>query len=351
MRRGLVLAVIVVSLGVFVARLFWAKLRGVEVELAEVTRGRVVEAVYATARVDSDQRAVVRARVAAPLAALRVGPGEQVRDGQVVALQDPGEFLLVLARQEKELAAARSALAEAADAAQRAEKLFRQGLVPESQFVAARERAAELSRRAEALAEAVKLAREQVAWCTLKAPLSGAVASVFRRAGDLVQSGEEVVSIVDLRQAYLRASVDERDLGGINPGQMVRIVFDAYPNQVYEGTVWRIVPTVDRLTRSADVLVKLPPERPPLHLDLTATVNIVTRVVEDALVAPRSALEGSGERRQALRLNEEGRLAAASVRVGACDAASCQVLEGLSAGDRVATRPSGLAPGTKVRRP
>ncbi|MGC8917560.1 MAG: efflux RND transporter periplasmic adaptor subunit [Thermoanaerobaculum sp.] len=351
MRRGVVWVVIAATLGAVFGRFFWEKVRGVEVEWEEVRQGRVVEAVYATARVDSDQRAVVRARVSAPLAALKVGPGEQVREGQVVAIQDPREFLLLLARQEKELAAAQSALAEAADAAGRAEQLFRQGLLPENQFVAARERATELSRRAEALAEALKLAREQVAWCTLKAPLAGTVASLFRRTGDLVQSGEEVLSIVDLRQAYLRASVDERDLGAIRADQEVRIVFDAYPNQVFQGKVWRVVPAVDRLTRSADVLVELPPERPPLQLDLTATVNIVTRVVENALLAPRSALQGSGERKQALRIGRNGRLEAATVRVGACDATRCQVLEGLAPGDKVATRPGGVAAGTKVRKP
>ena len=46
-------------------------MRGTEVTLAPVTTGRVVSAVYATGRVDTDRRATVRARITAPLASLR----------------------------------------------------------------------------------------------------------------------------------------------------------------------------------------------------------------------------------------------------------------------------------------
>jgi len=350
MRRWIVLLLILGGLGSALGRLVWQRARGVEVQTERVTRGRVVEAVYATGRLDTDRRATVRARRAAPLTAVLVGPGEAVRAGQVVATQDEAETRLAVERAESELAAARSALAEAQDAAARAEQLHRAGLLPENEWVRGRERASELARRAEALAAAAALAREQATWTSLRSPLDGTVAALLRRTGDVLREGDEVLTVVDLSEAYLRVAVDERDLGRVRPGQPARLVFDAYPDLLLEGNVWRIVPAVDRLTKSADVLVALPQQTPPLQLDLTATVNLIVSVVDDALVLPREALTGAGNARQILQIDNRGRAVARPVQVGLCDAERCQLLAGLAEGDEVIVAPAGLSPGTKVHR-
>jgi|GEM_PF-1165244 RND family efflux transporter MFP subunit len=350
MRRWIVLLLILGGLGSALGRLAWQRARGVEVRTARVARGRVVEAVYATGRLDTDRRATVRARRAAPLTAVLVGPGEAVRAGQVVARQDETESRLAVERAESELAAARAALAEAYDAAARAEQLHRAGLLPENEWVRQRERASELGRRTEALAAAAALAREQASWTHLRSPLDGAVAALLRRTGDVLREGDEVLTVVDLSTAYLRVAVDERDLGRIRPGLPARVVFDAYPDVVVEGSVWRVVPAVDRLTKSADVLVALPPDTPPLQLDLTATVNLIVSVVEDALVLPREALAGVGTTRQVLHIDQNRRAVAHPVQVGLCDAERCQLLAGLAEGDEVIVAPTALPAGTKVYR-
>ena len=101
MRRWLVLIGIVVAVGAVVGRLGWRSWQGRAVSVAAVERGRVVAAVYATGRVDSDQRATVRARVASPLDAVLVGPGQVVASGEVVARQDPVALRLAGERPSK----------------------------------------------------------------------------------------------------------------------------------------------------------------------------------------------------------------------------------------------------------
>lgn len=346
----MVLLILVVGAVGAVGRVAWQRARGVEVEMVRVERGRVVEAVYATGRLDTDRRATVRSRLAAPLTAVLVGPGEAVKAGQVVARQDPSPTRLALARSERELAAAEAARAEARDAAERAGALHRLGLLPEGEWVRERERERELAQRVEALAAAVALAREQLSWAELRSPLTGTVSALLRRTGDVLREGDEVLTVVDLGPAYLRVAVDERDLGRVREGQEARIVFDAYPDLLLTGRVWRVLPAVDRLTRSADVLVTLPPNPPPLQLDLTATVNLVTAVVEDALVLPREALLGVGSTRQVARVDGQRRAVLASVAVGVCDPQRCQIVGGAEAGEEVIANPAGLASGAKVRR-
>jgi membrane fusion protein, multidrug efflux system len=349
MRRWLVLVALVAVMGGVLGRVLWRSWRGTTVAVVAAETGRVVTAVYATGRVDSDQRATLRARVAAPLAEVLVGAGQTVRQGQVVARQDDTALRLAADRAERELEASRASLAEAQDTAGRSEKLVREGLLPEDEWVKARESARQAAAQTAASESALRLAKEQETWAQLRSPLAGVVTELLHRAGDPLREGDEVLTVVDLSRAYVRVAVDERDAGRVEVGQQVRMVFDAYPGRMLNGEVWRLVPALDRLTKSTDVLVSLPPERPPLQLDFTVTVNILTGVVEGALVVPRDALEGSGAQRAVLLVGGDGHAIRRPVEVGACDEQRCQVVKGLGAGEQVISPlPVGLAAGERV---
>ena len=349
MRRWLVLGAILVVMGGVIGRVAWRSWRGRGVTTATVGTGRVVAAVYATGRVDCDDRATLRARVAAPLTELLVGPGQSVRGGEVMARQDASAAHLATERSAGEFDAARAGFAQAQDEAARSEKLVRDGLLAEDAWVRAREKARELAAQMAAMETAVKIAREEESWTELRSPLAGTVTSILHRAGDPLREGDEVLTVIDLSRAYVRVGVDERDAGRVAVGQQARMVFDAYPGKLLLGTVWRLVPAVDRLTKSTDVLVSLPPDHPPLQLDFTVTVNIVTAVVEDAVVVPRDALEGAGDQRGAFVLRPGGRVERRALELGPCDEERCQALSGLARGERVvAPLPTGLKDGDRV---
>src|SRR5512136_238310 len=241
MRRWLVLVVLVLVMSAVLGKVLWKSWRGREVSLATIESGRVVTAVYATGRVDSDQRATLRARVAAPLAAVLVGAGQPVKEGEVVARQDDAALRLATERAVGELEAARASFAQAQDEASRSEKLVKDGLLADDAWVRARERARELAAQMAAMESAVRIAREQQSWAELRSPLAGIVTALLHRAGDPLREGDEVLTVVDLSHAYVRVAVDERDAGQVRAGQEVRMVFDAYPGQTLRGEVWRLV--------------------------------------------------------------------------------------------------------------
>ena len=349
MRRWLVLIAILMVMGGVLGRVLWVSWRGRDVTLATVGTGRIVAAVYATGRVDCDDRATLRARVAAPLTALLVGPGQEVTEGQVVARQDASAAHLATERAAGELDAARASFAQAQDEATRSEKLVRDGLLAEDAWVKARERARELAAQMAAMETAVRIAREQESWTELGSPLAGTVTAILHRTGDPLREGDEVVTVINLSNGYVRVGVDERDAGRVALGQQVRMVFDAYPGKLLLGKVWRLVPAVDRLTKSTDVLVSLPADRPPLQLDFTVTVNIVTGAVEDAVVVPRDALDGAGAGKAAFVPRPDGRVERRVLELGPCDEDRCQVLSGLAKGERVvAPLPAGLKDGERI---
>ena len=225
MKRWIVLGVILLAMGAVLGNLCRARLRGTAVTLAAVTTGRVVSAVYATGRVDTDRRATVRARITAPLASLDVGPGQAVTEGQLLGRQDDRELALAVERLASEVDEVRARLREAKDALARAEQLERDALIPANELVSAREAVREAEAALASRQSAVRLAKEREGWVVLRAPLSGTVTTILKRAGDPLREGDEVLTIVDLRRALpaRRGRRARRRPGGHRAGGAARL--------------------------------------------------------------------------------------------------------------------------------
>lgn len=84
---------------------------------------------------------------------------------------------------------------------------------------------------------ALRLAETRLGYATLVSPLSGIVLSENVEAGEYVAPGTPVVTVGDLENVWLRAYVQETDLGRVKVGQRVRVTTDTYPGKVYEGRV------------------------------------------------------------------------------------------------------------------
>jgi HlyD family secretion protein len=81
----------------------------------------------------------------------------------------------------------------------------------------------------------LSLAETRLGYATLVSPMTAVVLSHNVEAGEYVVPGTPVVTIGDLKSVYLRAYVNETDLGRIKLGQTVRVTTDTYPGKVYEG--------------------------------------------------------------------------------------------------------------------
>lgn len=90
---------------------------------------------------------------------------------------------------------------------------------------------AQLDRAEQALA----VAETRLGYATLPAPMSGVVLSENLEVGEYAAPGMPVVTIGDLENVWLRAYVNETDLGRIKVGQKACITTDTYPGKVYRG--------------------------------------------------------------------------------------------------------------------
>jgi HlyD family secretion protein len=83
----------------------------------------------------------------------------------------------------------------------------------------------------------VDQAKQQLEYTKLTAPYDGTVMSKAAEPGEYLNPGAPVVTIAELGRVYLRAYVNETDLGRVKLGQAVQVSTDSYPGKVYAGTV------------------------------------------------------------------------------------------------------------------
>ena len=222
--------------------------------------------------------------------------------------------------------------------------------------------------------------RRNLEYATITSPIDGVIINKVVEEGQTVAAGFETPTLftiaADLTKMQVIADVDEADIGGVKEGQRVTFTVDAYPEDIFEGTVTQV-----RLGESSDSStsassssssstvvtyeVVISAENPDLKLKprLTANVTIYTmerqnvltvpnkslRFVPDmqqlqeiGLVADNSKLSDSAGKRM-VWIKQNNVLKPQIVEVGTSDSNVSEIKQGLSEGDEVAVEISSVA--------
>jgi HlyD family secretion protein len=89
----------------------------------------------------------------------------------------------------------------------------------------------------EASRQALAQAETRLGYTVLEAPLTGVVLSKNIEPGEYVSPGTPVITVGDLAQVWVRAYINETELGKVKVGQKVRVTVDTFPGRQYEGRI------------------------------------------------------------------------------------------------------------------
>ena len=140
--------------------------------------------------------------------------------------------------------------------------------------------------------EALALAETRLGYATLTSPLTGVVLSHNIEPGEFVAPGTPIVTVGDLAHVWLRAYIDETDLGRVKVGQVVKVTADTYPDKVYEGRVSFIASQAEFTPKSVQTKkervklvyrTKITVDNP--HMELKAGMPADARIVLDGAEA------------------------------------------------------------------
>jgi HlyD family secretion protein len=88
-------------------------------------------------------------------------------------------------------------------------------------------------------------AQTRLEYTVAVSPLSGIVLSKNIEPGEVVSAGTPVVTVGEVSQVFLRAYINETDLGRVKVGQKVKVTTDTFPGKSYEGHISFLAPQAE----------------------------------------------------------------------------------------------------------
>jgi HlyD family secretion protein len=151
-------------------------------------------------------------------------------------------------------------------------------------------------RTAEKAKATLKRAKQNLDYCTIRSPVDGEIIDRRVNVGQTVVSSLNAPSLFliakDLKKMQVWVSVNEADVGSIHKGQLVTFTVDAFPRDVFKGTVGQIRynATMNQNVVTYTVVVDVPNDDLKLLPYLTANLQFRVDECSNALLVPNAAL-------------------------------------------------------------
>ena len=304
-----------------------------------------------TADLIPNQLVNIFSRVDGYIAKIYVDKGDLVKTNQLLVEIDHTDYIHALNQAKANLLSAKAKVVQQ-DAAVRnaALTLDRMRALIKDQFVSQQDLdTAEVNRdaaialqeslRAQVQQMAVALAQAEtnLAYSYIRAPFAGYIAERNLDPGAYVSGttaststmSRGILSIHDVETVRTLIEVVEKDVPMVKIGQRADVRAEAYPNEVFEGTVTRIVQALNRATRTMTVEVDLPNKDHRLKGGMFARVEVLVGKHPQAVQIPLDAVSRL-EESQYVYVVKDGKAHQVPVELGARVDNRVEVLKGLT---------------------
>lgn len=253
---------------------------------------KIADQLVLTANIAADQDRI--ARVVSPvegrLIKVMANLGDQVKAGQALASIDSVQ--LAEARAEYRRSQSELRLSEANF--QRSDRLYRQEVIPQKQWLEAKSAYDRAQASARESAERMRilggLSGSGSSSYVVTAPFSGTVIEKDAVLGEQAKSDSNLFTVADLNTVWIEADVSEKDLGKLTIGSPATVTVTSFPEESFKGKVSYISSTFDKQTRTIKARVELPNPDKKLRIDMFARVAIDLSSAREALVLPQEAV-------------------------------------------------------------
>jgi HlyD family secretion protein len=265
-------------------------------ETAQAQRTTIRNSVTATGTVEPVVKVEVGTQVSGIIDKIHVDYNSVVKKGQLIAEMDKINLQAELLSKEADLASSKTEFEYQEKNYVRSRLLHEKQLISDTDF----ETAAYNYERAKSsydrnLSDMTRV-RRNLEYATITSPIDGVVINRAVEEGQTVAAGFSTPTLFtianDLRRMRVIADVDEADIGQVEEGQNVHFTVDAYPEDVFEGTVTQVRLEAVVTSNVVTYEVVISAYNPDLKLKpgLTANVTIYTLERPNVLTIPSKAL-------------------------------------------------------------
>lgn len=294
----------------------------VPVEIATVTNGNISAYYSNTVTLEADEEAMVVSKVQGLVNKLHVEEGDVITEGTVLAELDDEQLQLEAKR-------AKATMDRLENELNRKKELYNKELISAQEYENAKY-------EFEAQQSDYELAKLQVKYTHIRAPISGVISERVIKKGNMINADQEVFKITDFDPLLAVLNVPEHEMEKLQKGQQTLIQVDAVANKTFEGKILRISPTVDSETGTFEVTVSVKDESRRLKPGMFGQVQIVYDTHPNTMTIPKNAV-----------INEDGTSNVFTIRnntafrkqitMGYENGNVVEVLDGLQPADTVVT--------------
>lgn len=276
----------------------------------------------------------ITSRASGIVDSIRFHSGDRVKEGALLLTLDDQEDKATLASLDAAAKLAQQNL-------DRYQRLYQQGSVSDSQLDQAK------SQRDQAVAQATAQ-RARVAYKNITAPFAGELGIRQVDLGQYVAPGAALVTLQSLSPIYVNFSLPEQDLPQVSKGLAVEAGLDSQPGVAFKGEINAVEPGVDAATRNFSIQAKFDNADMKMRPGMFASVTIQLSQAKQVVVVPRTAITYNPygdsvyvvEKTKGEDGKEQTKVVSRFVKLGESRGDMVVVVEGLKAGEEVAT--SGL---------
>lgn len=298
----------------------------------------------------ADRVATVRAQIGGAVLRTMAEQGERVGAGQPLAMIDDAGIRDALLAARSGVSSAQSSAELAARDLQRSTTLLEAGAIAQRDLDNARRGNTAAQAALQDARSRLASAQEQQSRTRVVAPFTGIVSERQINAGDVVNPGGAMFTVVEPSTMRLEASVPADQLGSVRLGAPVLFSVTGYPGRTFTGRVTRVNPVADPATRQVRIYVSVPNAGSTLVAGLFAEGRVASDT-RTAAVIPINAVDERGLRPSVMLL-KGGKVRKVEVALGLRDESSerVEVTAGLAAGDTLLVGAArGITAGTEVR--
>ncbi|HOW66123.1 MAG TPA: efflux RND transporter periplasmic adaptor subunit [Candidatus Paceibacterota bacterium] len=260
-----------------------------------VARTNIIQSVTANGSLTPVRMVEVGSQISGVITKIMVDFNSVVKSNDVVAQIDPATYERSLGQAEAELSNADAALELAQLNYDRAMGLMADNLISKSEFDQQRVNLSQAKAVLKTRQANVDRAKVDLSRTTIYAPMDGIVITRKVEAGQTVAATMNAPTLFiianDLTKMQIEAAVSEADVGGLEEGQTVQFIVDAFPGRSFEGKVQQVryAPTTNQNVITYTTVVAVENKDMKLRPGMTANAKFITAERKNVLTIPTAA--------------------------------------------------------------
>jgi len=321
------------------------------VEGHQVTRRAISEYVITNTALESIRDVIVYSRVSATIIERMFEEGDVIRAGDVLIKLQDDVIINNLEQSKIDLSQSEVAVEQAqvnADLSaaefERVKSLHAQQLISQQEYdqseIASRSDTLSLNNSRQQLAAAksrLEAAEIQLAYTTVKSPISGVVTERMINVGDRVSTNQQLLTLQEFPPLWARIHIPERSIPKIKIGQTARFDMEAYPDREFSGRIKLISPTVEAESGTLKVTIEITKNTGLLRPGMFGTVYIATDTHDDAVVIPKKSIIRERNANYVYTINADKTVTRQEVTIGFTDDEQVEIVAGLRGTEAIVT--------------